>query len=394
MQGVAASKPGFRVLSLLDDVTALGGVEAFQYDLAAALPKLGVEFRALNIRPKSSEGRQLPNGSLDYPASRLFRGPLARMRWRRFIRRFSPCFFLAHQPSSLGFLTAMLADKRWPVLSVVHNNSVRDLYWQNQIRRQKNILGYVAVSAAIRSRLVEEFGIESERVWTIPCGVSTAASYPEDRALPPEAGRHIVLLYAGRLATYAKQVLDLVGVAQALNNAGLPEDWAVSLHVVGDGPEAEELYRELNRNAGRVRLHLHGRIPREELFRIYEQAHFFILLSTFEGMPLALREAMSRGAVPVVTDIAAHREIITPGVNGFLFPVGDVAECARLCSSVAQGGSFEQVSRNAARSVRDHSVEATAAKYARLFEQLSHSAFFAGAAAPTEKLRASRMPAG
>jgi glycosyltransferase involved in cell wall biosynthesis len=88
-------------------------------------------------------------------------------------------------------------------------------------------------------------------------------------------------------------------------------------------------------------------------------------------MPIALREAMSRGAVPVVTDIAAHREIITPGETGFLFPVGDVAECARLCCSLAAGDGYEQVSRNAALSVQDQSVEATAAKYAELLEQLA-----------------------
>jgi glycosyltransferase involved in cell wall biosynthesis len=371
MQVIAASEPRLSALSLLDDVTALGGVEAFQYDLAQELPKLGIGFRALSIKPKPNGARRLPAWAVDYLPSQWLRGPLVRIRGRRFIRQFSPCFFLAQQPSSLAFLMAMLPGGRWPVLSIVHNNSIRDQYWQGQVRWRDNILGYVAVSATIRNRLVEEFGLESERVWTIPCGVSTAKTYPEHRPLPPKESGQLTLLYAGRLATYAKQVMDLVGVVQALNKEGLARECEISLHVVGDGSEAEELRRELDASAGRVRLHWHGRIPREELFRIYERAHCSLLLSSFEGMPIALREAMSRGAVPVVTDIAAHREIITPGETGFLFPVGDVAECARLCCSLAAGDGYEQVSRNAALSVQDQSVEATAAKYAELLEQLA-----------------------
>jgi glycosyltransferase involved in cell wall biosynthesis len=234
------------------------------------------------------------------------------------------------------------------------------------------------VSATIRNRLIEEFGVESERVWTIPCGVRTAKTYPQHRALPPKESGQLVLLHAGRLATYAKKVLDLVGVVRSLNRADLPKQWEILLHVVGDGPEAEILKRDLYASAGRVKLCWHGRIARQELFRIYEQAHFSILLSSFEGMPIALREAMSRGAVPVATDIAAHREIVSPGVNGYLFPVGDVAECARLCCSLGTSDDYARVSRNAALSVEDQSVEATAREYARLFERLSRSAFFCG----------------
>lgn len=389
MPEVASSGLQLRVLSLLDDLTTLGGVEAFQYDLAAELPKLGIEFRALNLKPRLNSTRELPAWAVDYPANRWLRGPLIKLRGQRFIRQFSPCFFFVHQPASLGFLMTVLPDRRWPVLSIVHNDSTRQQYWQSQMRWRNNILGYVAVSATIRNRLIEEFGVASERVWTIPCGIDTRTIDPGRRTLPPRGCRQLVLLYAGRVASYAKRVLDLVGVVQELNRAGLPKDWRISLHVVGDGPEAERLKHELDSKAGRVEVHCHGRIPREELFRICEQSHITVLLSSFEGMPIALREAMSRGAVPVATDIPAHREIITPGINGFLFPIGDTAECARLCCAIAMNDLYEQVSRNAALWTRDHSAQATAAKYARLLERLSEPVFIAGAKAQPQKVWAS-----
>lgn len=389
MQPLATNSRRISVLSLVDDVTALGGVEAFQYDLAAQLPKLGVDFAALNLKPKSKSARELPEWALDYPSSRWSRGPLFGIRGRRFLRRFGQCFFLGHQPSSLSFLASILPGPRLPMLSVVHNNSTRDQYWQNQIRWKDRILGYIAVSAAIRERLIEQCGIESRRVWTIPCGINTANARWVRRVPPPKRSRRISLLYVGRLSNEIKRVLDLVSVVRALNQSSLPPDWELSLHVAGDGPDEATLRQGLYEVAGRVEIVWHGRIPREQLFGIYGQAHFVLLLSSSEGMPIALREAMSRGAVPLVTDIPAHREIITAGMNGFLFPPGDAAECVRLCCSIAESERYQQFSRNAALSIHDHSVEATAEQYATLLEQFS-SSFAGDAKAHPQKALASK----
>jgi glycosyltransferase involved in cell wall biosynthesis len=175
------------------------------------------------------------------------------------------------------------------------------------------------------------------------------------------------------LASYAKQIFDLAGVVEELNRIDFPEPWKISLDIAGDGPDAEELKRRLKRVEGRVEIFWHGRISREQLFRIYERTHAILLLSSSEGMPIALREAMSRGVVPVVTDIPAHREIITVGKNGFVFPVGDVAECARLCRRLAFSDQYENMSRSAASWTRSQSHDVVAEKYAQLFANGSAS---------------------
>jgi glycosyltransferase involved in cell wall biosynthesis len=43
-----------------------------------------------------------------------------------------------------------------------------------------------------------------------------------------------------------------------------------------------------------------------------------VLPSRYEGMPLALVEAMLCGRTCVVTDVAGHRELVRDGINGFL----------------------------------------------------------------------------
>ena len=43
-----------------------------------------------------------------------------------------------------------------------------------------------------------------------------------------------------------------------------------------------------------------------------------ILTSRYEGLPLALVEAMLCGRVSIVTDVSGNREVLTDGKTGFL----------------------------------------------------------------------------
>lgn len=56
----------------------------------------------------------------------------------------------------------------------------------------------------------------------------------------------------------------------------------------------------------------------------------FVLPSHFEGLPLALLDAMAVGQVPVVTPVGTVPEIITDGENGFFVPVGDPQQLAQV----------------------------------------------------------------
>jgi len=51
---------------------------------------------------------------------------------------------------------------------------------------------------------------------------------------------------------------------------------------------------------------------------IWSKHHALVLPSRFEGMPLALVEAMLCRRTCVVTDVAGHRELVRDGINGFV----------------------------------------------------------------------------
>lgn len=70
----------------------------------------------------------------------------------------------------------------------------------------------------------------------------------------------------------------------------------------------------------------------------YARMDVFVSLSTMEGGPIPLLEAMLSNAVPVVTDTGFARDVVRHGQNGFVVPVhGRTSRRARL---VEQAFSF------------------------------------------------------
>jgi glycosyltransferase involved in cell wall biosynthesis len=56
----------------------------------------------------------------------------------------------------------------------------------------------------------------------------------------------------------------------------------------------------------------------DDIEKLWSSHHALVLPSRFEGMPLALVEAMLCGRPGIVTDVAGHRELVRDNVNGFL----------------------------------------------------------------------------
>lgn len=62
---------------------------------------------------------------------------------------------------------------------------------------------------------------------------------------------------------------------------------------------------------------LQGGVPSVRPFMA--NAHIFLSTSRWEGMPLAVLEAMSEGLCPVVTDVAGNQDLISNGRTGLLY---------------------------------------------------------------------------
>lgn len=102
------------------------------------------------------------------------------------------------------------------------------------------------------------------------------------------------------------------------------------------------------------------------------RAQVFVLPSYYEGMPLALLEAMAAGLFVIASDVGLIPEVVRVNETGRLVNPGDSqALAASIAWAYRNPQEAAEIGRRA-RSLmtRDFSLEATASAYARLYEEL------------------------
>jgi len=136
-----------------------------------------------------------------------------------------------------------------------------------------------------------------------------------------ETGRPVIL-FASKLQT-RKLCSDLVSAYAKLIAGG-----AVSplpyLVIVGDGEERGALERQVA-ELGLADVRFCGFRNQSEMPRYLDLATIFVLPARHEPWGLIVNEAMNAGCAIVVTDdVGCQPDLVTDGVEGCVYPVGDV----------------------------------------------------------------------
>lgn len=241
---------------------------------------------------------------------------------------------------------------------IVHNITPATYAAAAAIRR--HVHATVGVSERIRSDLVRRHGFDPEWTVAIPNASDTTPSVPT----PAERGGGLRLLYVGRIEDQAKGVLWLPRLMRRLP-AG------TSLTVAGDGPDLTALRASLEGLGSRATCL--GAVTPEQAMALYRSHHVLLMPSRFEGSPLVLFEAMARGCVPVASRIVGVTDtVVTDGLDGYLFPVGDLDAAAAAVLRLLDPAKLEAMAQNARAAVEDRFNSNTlAARYAQLIERLS-----------------------
>jgi glycosyltransferase involved in cell wall biosynthesis len=91
--------------------------------------------------------------------------------------------------------------------------------------------------------------------------------------------------------------------------------------VAGDGPLRADLEARAKRLGIAKSVRLLG--TRFDVPELLQMAHIFVLPSLWEGLPIALLEAMGAGLPVVATRVEGVEEVIVDGENGLLLPPAD-----------------------------------------------------------------------
>jgi glycosyltransferase involved in cell wall biosynthesis len=178
------------------------------------------------------------------------------------------------------------------------------------------------------------------------------------------------LVNIGRIVEQKGQAI-LVHAAAQLQDRGFDFE----LVIVGDGAMRGQIECLIDQLGLRGRVRITGYLSNWGVLQELLAARALVLPSFAEGLPVVFFEAMAVGRPVISTSIAAHAELIEPGVNGWLVPAGAVEPLvdAMIEALTADPVRLEQMGRaGALRVVRQHDVSVSSARLVALIHESRH----------------------
>ncbi len=193
---------------------------------------------------------------------------------------------------------------------VVHDTARQ--YWRPAVRHESALDGIVAVSEVVADQFRGR--LESPEACRV---VHNGTLFPDDISVKAQEERPNELLFLGGDKPF-KGAHDVLKLWPRLVKKG----FSGALHWYGRvGDTFRSRIRSLP-EAGRI--HVHGRVPRSEIFARAAHSKVLLVPSRVEPFGMVTIEGMGMGALPVAWNIdTGTKEIVEAGTTGFFAPLGD-----------------------------------------------------------------------
>lgn len=230
----------------------------------------------------------------------------------------------------------------------------------------KHAVFVAAISSFCRSQLFRWINYADwPKVHIVHCGLER--DFYDVHAVPiPMAPR---LVCVGRLSKEKGQML-LLNAVSLLVRKGIN----LELVLAGDGDMRSELESQIAQYNLQGQVRITGWISSAQVREEILSARALILPSFSEGLPVVIMEAMALRRPVLTTYVAGIPELVRPGVDGWLFPAGDVEKLVVtleefLATSIE---TLERMGKAARlRVLVRHSVDIEAKKLAQLFRSVA-----------------------
>ena len=329
-----------------DELDELGGVESLVRTMSREFTAMGNPTGVVELGHRGAAKRQLmPDVPIwrvagsSFPALSKPRSWFSHARsvrqFQNVVNEFNPDIVHVHFPvhQALTVVGACRFPRRWRLAVTVHNSDIRgEPQSDPRIRLWRNRLfgcadAITAVSDSLLAEAKQAYPAIADKGSVIYNGIGADwgdSGYPSD--LVP-AGKFV--LYAGRLST-VKSVDTLLSAWSLVGDAASD----TTLLVVGDGSERQTLENQARALGILESVSFLPSQGKEALAALYQHAECVVLPSQREGLAMVLLEAGACGAICVASDVTGIYEVIKDGINGFLFPYGDIAAQAAALNTL------------------------------------------------------------
>lgn len=192
------------------------------------------------------------------------------------------------------------------------------------LKAADRISGYIAVSEQVKKALNEEIGSISDKVTVIINGVDLRRYHSKSNKQRIRKGLGL---------SREEKVISVIATFKAQKGQRYLIDAATTL--VNDFPDLKILFVGDGELRGELEakskaLNLDNNIEflgtRQDIPEILAASDMFVLPSLWEGLPMALIEAMASGLPIVATDVSGSKQAVISGETGILVPPGDARE--------------------------------------------------------------------
>jgi glycosyltransferase involved in cell wall biosynthesis len=369
-QGNDAADPAHRSLVVWSIVTSLtsGGAEMLVSNLSAALSARGVTNRVIALCDASALGNtaemeahlaaQIDKGGGDFVSLELSRkrGPLeGAAALRKLLVASAPDVIHCHTARAVAMVA--LSGFRGPVVLTHHNTR---LSFPSYLFRLFDLVvdRYVAISPELEATYRK---LTRRPITVIP----NAAAREFGVGAPRTAvGKPCRILSVGTVSDQKNYGL-LLETAAALRESHR-DSVMPRFMIAGGGAGLEEL-RQRSENMGLSKaVEFLG--ERSDVRELMASADILLNTSTYEGLPIAIIEAMGMGLPILATDVAGNRDLVADGVNGLLARPGDPKSLAQAIGRmIANAELYQSLSQGAVQKSGQFSIDGSADQHLALY---------------------------
>ena len=291
------------------------------------------------------------------------------VRLAKWVNAYRPDVFVVSISPDVAWLALPLLDASIATISIVHNDV--PAFYEPLKHYHSFVDRAIGVSNTAHRKIITQYGVSAGRATQIPYGVRSlpAQQAQESFARVPNADTGLGIVYVGRLVTEQKRILDFALLASEL----LKREVRFQLHMIGEGSERRVFEAELRKRQLQGHVRVWGWLAPDEVMRRLPELDAFVLMSEYEGLSVALLEAMANAVVPVVTEIeSGNVEVVKDGRNGFVVPVGDIQLFADRLEELGRKPELLRVMKKAAwETSQEYSLGRMISRYVACFSEVA-----------------------
>jgi glycosyltransferase involved in cell wall biosynthesis len=347
-----------------------GGAERFLVELARRVPRERFEVKVVCLTRKGSFAPDLESAGVSVISleKRIGLDPLILPRLIGLFRSERPAIVNTHLWTADLWARLAAVIARVPRIVVTEQNV--DL-WKGSVHRAIDRVLFLAtdlvicVSDEVRA-FYRELGVPESRMRVLPNAIDlapfAAAGPREPRPGEPDG---FVFLCVGRLHPQKGHAV-LLDAVRLLCDSG---ERRFRLLLAGEGPLRQDLAARAE--ALGVAEHVHFLGFRSDVPDLLQKCDVMILPSLYEGLPLAVLEAMAAARPVIATQVGGNAGVLEHGVHGLLVPPQDASALAAAMGRLLgdPSGARGMGERGRSRVAERYDIDRVAAETYALFEE-------------------------